>query len=264
MIFTFLYWIFAIFTKSDNTILDQPLQTIYFSVVTFTTLGYGDISPTGINKLIAIIEATVGIIFIGLMINRVFHVALETSTKRKLDPIRKGIALRLLKVCRNIFNDTYHMILHENKTDLNSHGFPPGTTQEQADYWTKSVFKEQLDAERSEIEKIVTMNASYLGDELAPCTYDLVTSTEKISSAALFLVDVFIPGNNEIRSTLDPTEYIEKAQLAYEIILSMYPDIEKEVVECAPNAPDGVKLIEAFQQSNELVFGFDLLKKQTG
>ncbi|EPE37353.1 ion channel [Candidatus Photodesmus anomalopis] len=36
------------------------LNAIYFSVVTFTTLGYGDIYPVGIAKLVATLEAFIG------------------------------------------------------------------------------------------------------------------------------------------------------------------------------------------------------------
>ena len=43
---------------SDN--LSAFFSSIYFSVVTFTTLGYGDIHPVGFSRLIAAIEAFVG------------------------------------------------------------------------------------------------------------------------------------------------------------------------------------------------------------
>jgi hypothetical protein len=262
LVFSVLYWFVAYFSESDETILDQPLQAIYFSVVTFTTLGYGDISPQGFNKFLATLEATVGIVFIGLMINRVFHVAMEKSTSRKLEPIRKGIAIKLLKACRSLFNDVYHMVECENKTDLSAHGFPPGFTQEQANYWTKSVFKKQLDREREELEKLVTMNASHLGDELAPLTFDLVTSTEKLASTAHFLVEAFHPENKGVRSTFDPKEYIIKAQAAYDSIIGIFPSIENEVIEYVPNAPDGDQLIEAFRKSDDSTPSFSLLKKR--
>ncbi len=36
------------------------MNSIYFSVVTFTTLGYGDISPHGFARFIAAFEAFMG------------------------------------------------------------------------------------------------------------------------------------------------------------------------------------------------------------
>lgn len=47
----------------DNSLwqnLNHFFSTIYFSVVTFTTLGYGDIQPVGISRLIATVEAFIG------------------------------------------------------------------------------------------------------------------------------------------------------------------------------------------------------------
>jgi voltage-gated potassium channel Kch len=35
-------------------------NSLYFSVVTFTTLGYGDISPVGVARFIAACEAFLG------------------------------------------------------------------------------------------------------------------------------------------------------------------------------------------------------------
>ncbi|WP_299268080.1 ion channel [uncultured Psychrosphaera sp.] len=65
-----LYFIFGI--KEADSIIQMSLansfvdnlynffSTIYFSVVTFTTLGYGDITPVGFSRLIATIEAFIG------------------------------------------------------------------------------------------------------------------------------------------------------------------------------------------------------------
>jgi hypothetical protein len=44
------------------------LSSLYFSVVTFTTLGYGDINPVGISRAIAAIEAFTGSFTIALFV----------------------------------------------------------------------------------------------------------------------------------------------------------------------------------------------------
>lgn len=41
---------------------------IYFSVVTWTTLGYGDFAPSGEARLIAAFQAVLGYIFLGLIV----------------------------------------------------------------------------------------------------------------------------------------------------------------------------------------------------
>ncbi len=47
-------------TSSLTDNLYHFFSAVYFSVVTFTTLGYGDIQPVGITRLIATIEAFIG------------------------------------------------------------------------------------------------------------------------------------------------------------------------------------------------------------
>ncbi len=56
------------FVKTNQTVI-QPniLEAFYFSVVTITTVGYGDIVPVGLNRIIATLEA-----FSGLFIAPVF------------------------------------------------------------------------------------------------------------------------------------------------------------------------------------------------
>ena len=44
---------------------------LYFSVVTFTSLGYGDISPVGIGKLVASIEVFSGLITVAIFVGKV-------------------------------------------------------------------------------------------------------------------------------------------------------------------------------------------------
>ncbi|MBQ4879731.1 MULTISPECIES: ion channel [Pseudoalteromonas] len=48
--------------------LHSMLNCFYFSVVTFTTLGYGDITPVGITRLIATIEAFIGSFSLALFV----------------------------------------------------------------------------------------------------------------------------------------------------------------------------------------------------
>jgi len=57
-------------------------QTLYFSVVTITTLGYGDIIPTGSRaQMAAAIEALLGIVTIGLFLNSLSY-AISSAAQR--------------------------------------------------------------------------------------------------------------------------------------------------------------------------------------
>ena len=47
---------------------DDFLKALYFSTVTFTTLGYGDMHPFGVARVLAGTEALVGIFTISLFV----------------------------------------------------------------------------------------------------------------------------------------------------------------------------------------------------
>ena len=47
------------------------LTSLYFSVVTATSLGYGDIAPVGVSRLLAVVEATLGMLIFGAVIAKV-------------------------------------------------------------------------------------------------------------------------------------------------------------------------------------------------
>ena len=50
----------------------QPIEMLYFSFVTLTTLGYGDITPvTAQARSVAIIEAIFGVLFMAVVLGRV-------------------------------------------------------------------------------------------------------------------------------------------------------------------------------------------------
>jgi hypothetical protein len=75
---------------------------VYFSFITATTLGYGDIAPTGaISKLFAALEVVVGLIIWGLVISKLIGVKQERileevydiSYEEVIDRLRSGLYL---------------------------------------------------------------------------------------------------------------------------------------------------------------------------
>jgi hypothetical protein len=58
----------------SSSSFDHSLNSLYFSVVTFTTLGYGDIQPLGWCRVVAASQALCGILFTPLFIAFLFGV----------------------------------------------------------------------------------------------------------------------------------------------------------------------------------------------
>ncbi len=56
--------------ESDNGVRETltARDAAYFSILTFTTLGYGDIQPTREYRLVAALEALYGYVFLGLLV----------------------------------------------------------------------------------------------------------------------------------------------------------------------------------------------------
>jgi len=59
-------------TQPDPRPITTKRDAAYFSVVTWTTLGYGDLQPRGICRVVAASEALVGNIYLGLLIAFLF------------------------------------------------------------------------------------------------------------------------------------------------------------------------------------------------
>jgi hypothetical protein len=82
--FAAIYYLNPVFWKAPLTIV----QSGYFSVVTITTLGYGDITPqTELARTITALEAVLGIVVIGFFLN-----AVAQTTDLRREESRANIA----------------------------------------------------------------------------------------------------------------------------------------------------------------------------
>ncbi|RDZ50451.1 hypothetical protein C5C07_19200 [Haloferax sp. Atlit-4N] len=74
--FSLIYPIWGLKTANETVIygsnlqlaIDTVVQSLYFSIVTFTTLGYGDIQPLGGSQLVAAIESFLGALLMAFLV----------------------------------------------------------------------------------------------------------------------------------------------------------------------------------------------------
>jgi hypothetical protein len=83
--FGVVYYLNPFFWQEPLTLI----QSLYFSVVTITTLGYGDITPqTESARILTALEACLGIVTIGLFLNAVARRSDEDKEARRKEVIR--------------------------------------------------------------------------------------------------------------------------------------------------------------------------------
>ena len=95
-LYGFMYFVLATYTPL-GTLRDatpdssEPftfILTIYFSAATYSSLGFGDIVPTGDLRLIAVIEGLNGLLLIGWSVAHSF-LAMEEFWEKPLPPERR-------------------------------------------------------------------------------------------------------------------------------------------------------------------------------
>ncbi|GEM65895.1 hypothetical protein SF1_38770 [Sphingobacterium faecium NBRC 15299] len=73
LIFAAFYFILDTYFEGNGISINPPSFTncLYFSAVTFTTLGYGDVLPEGLSKFLAIIEVSTGMFLAAIFIGKI-------------------------------------------------------------------------------------------------------------------------------------------------------------------------------------------------
>ena len=79
VIFGLIYFFFTttrafLFYTTSNSTVDQVLDAIYFSFITATSTGYGDIVPSGVFKIITIFEVVFGLLLLAFVTSRLISI----------------------------------------------------------------------------------------------------------------------------------------------------------------------------------------------
>lgn len=70
-------------------------DSLYFSVVTITTLGYGDISPTsGLGKALAALQSLSGVLILGLFLIALSQQVVDNQNRQRLESAKENLKLQ--------------------------------------------------------------------------------------------------------------------------------------------------------------------------
>lgn len=81
LLFALVYYYFGVMRGSD-LIIGELLTSIYFSIVTWTTLGYGDYSPVYSLRLVSAFEALFGYLYMAIVVGMLLNI-LTSKSKNK-------------------------------------------------------------------------------------------------------------------------------------------------------------------------------------
>lgn len=90
------------------------LQCLYFSFITITTLGYGDILPHGMSKILAITESSVGFLLIAYFINLLSSHSSKQQENEKWQDIRLYLVRKLINTINSVYDNIHQTI----RTDI--------------------------------------------------------------------------------------------------------------------------------------------------
>ena len=114
-IFGFVYFIFSsigsyLYFSRSGAPIDSVLDHIYFSFITATSTGYGDIIPIGFFKILAIVEVVFGLLLLAFVTSKLISIKqdiilnelYEISFNEKLSRLRSSLLLFRQNINRTI------------------------------------------------------------------------------------------------------------------------------------------------------------------
>ncbi|MCJ8286379.1 MAG: potassium channel family protein [Halomonas sp.] len=261
-IFGFIYWLFPSFWARPLS----PVESIYFSVVTITTLGYGEITPvTDPARALTALESLSGILFIGLFLNSLAHryseKESEAAQKREDEqwrPARLLVARHICRVHQMLFNSLRWIIKHDHHLDLTQHNFPPNFTQREADAWGKEQQTRHLDYHYEELKKMIEYNNVALDSSLHPKAVSYIVAAKDVLNTCKFVVSAYKDKDGSRWGGSFNSLGVFEMEATYKEMMELYPEVEELEKPIGPPPISADEIHELVKLSNEKCDFLDL------
>lgn len=255
LVFGTIYWLFP-------SLWEEPLgfiESYYFSVITITTLGYGDITPyTDTAMALAAAEALSGILIIGLFLNSLAHsysVKQSQNAKQIEDeqwkPARLLVARHICRVHQMLFNSLRWVIMHDHHLDLKAHNFPKDYTQREADAWGKEQQIRPLDYHYDELKKMIEYNNVALDSSLHPKTISYIVAAKDALNTCKYIVQAYKDKNGSRWGGSFNSPGTFEMEAIYTEMCSLFPEISELEIPIGTEPVSADEILKLVKLSNE-------------
>lgn len=228
--------VFGLIYYFNPSFWTEPLtliQSIYFSIVTITTLGYGDITPqTDVARSLAALESIFGIILIGLFLNAVARASDIRREERHNQAAKRHLLAQyqewrknLLHACLRAAENSYSVEFEIEKQLVDFKKFRNYFSGDNRDRWHKVLGGMQDD--ETVIKDIILLNELFsqqVNSALGKINTNNIKSLRILTRVSQ---ESFRRQNLDVFS-VDPVKYI--GQYVYEI-LGMWSTVDGSMKE---------------------------------
>jgi len=175
--------------------------------------------------------------------------------KTQINPARIRLGLRLHSLHVSLFNSLRWLVDSSHHTDPNSHGFPEGTTQEEADAWGRANCVRYLDGYYEDYAKMLSYSNALIGNEMFSKVIVYIEYARELIGTCKFIASAFeVEKRNFKHECRIGKLHLEEMKGVHDWLLQTFPEIK--VLETPSYTPDiepftPEQLIELMEKSNE-------------